>query len=168
MSTEVLATVSASAPRRVIGVAMLAALGALVLYLALQAGQGALWTVFLAVMGIGSIWLALRMWQATEATVILTAEGLHSSDGTVIAAIEDIAAVERGFLAMKPSNGFVIRTKTAGPRAWQPGLWWRLGKRVGIGGVTPGSQSKTMSEILAALLTDATLIDQMKNGPDQG
>lgn len=167
MSTEVLATVSASTPRRILGVAMLAALGALLLYLALQASQGALWTLFFVALGLGAIWLALRMWQATAASVILTAHGLHSSDGTLIAALDDIVVVERGVLAMKPSNGFMLRTKTSLPRGWQPGLWWRLGKRVGIGGVTPGGQSKTMSEILAALTTDKSLIEQIQNGQDQ-
>jgi hypothetical protein len=53
---------------------------------------------------------------------------------------------------MKPSNGFALKLKKARTRRWQPGLWWAIGRRVGIGGVTPGSHSKTMAQMLEALL----------------
>ncbi|MCP4820329.1 MAG: hypothetical protein GY883_14140, partial [Shimia sp.] len=53
---------------------------------------------------------------------------------------------------MKPSNGFAIKLKQSRGRRWQPGLWWSLGRRVGIGGVTPGAHSKEMAQMLEALL----------------
>ena len=45
----------------------------------------------------------------------------------------------------------MLKTRTPGPRVWRPGIWWRIGRRVGIGGVMPGHQTKAMAEILAAL-----------------
>jgi hypothetical protein len=48
----------------------------------------------------------------------------------------------------------MIHTVTRADRVWEPGMWWRLGKFVAIGGVTPGSQTKTMSEILSALVAE--------------
>ena len=72
----------------------------------------------------------------------------------MIALIDEIERVERGMFAMKPSNGFLLRLKSRRQRSWQPGLWWALGRRVGIGGVTPGSQSKVMAQMLEALLVE--------------
>ena len=68
--------------------------------------------------------------------------------------IEEVEALERGLFAFKPSNGFLIRTRAPKPRGWQPGLWWRVGRRIGIGGVTSAGQAKAMSEIMAALLLE--------------
>jgi len=134
------------------GVGMLGMVGALVIYVALSTPPSAGWLVFLLVVGLFAIWLAARMWQATQYHIELTEDELRSSDGNVIARVDDIKSIDRGFFAFKPSNGFLIKTKTPASRIWQPGLWWRFGRQIGIGGVTPGSQSRAMSEILAAMV----------------
>lgn len=152
MSSEVLATIEASAPRRVMGTAMLGAVGCILVYVAFSAPPSPAWLAFLLVVGAAALWLAVRMWQATVHRIELTEEELRCSDGQRIARVEEIEAIDRGFFAFKPSNGFLIRTSVQGERAWMPGLWWRAGRRIGIGGVTPGAQGKAMSEILAALL----------------
>lgn len=152
MTDEVLVTVEASGLRRVMGVTMLAVIGVTLLYVAASKPPSLAWLVFLLVVGLGALWLSVRMWQATLHKIELTEEVLRCTDGTVIAQVADIEAIDRGFFAFKPSNGFLIRTGTPGARIWLPGLWWRAGRRIGIGGVTPGSQSKTMSEILSAMI----------------
>ena len=152
MSSEVLATIEASAVRRGMGTAMLGAVGCILIYVAVSAPPSPAWLVFLLAVGAAALWLSVRMWQATVHRIELTAEELRCSDGQLIARVEEIEAIDRGFFAFKPSNGFLIRTGTQGARAWMPGLWWRAGRRIGIGGVTPGSQGKAMSEILAAML----------------
>ena len=82
----------------------------------------------------------------------------HPSDSTSVvppvAAWDDIARVERGAFALRPSNGFLLHLHAPGPRAWAPGLWWRLGRRLGVGGVTAAGQSKGMAEILTAMLVE--------------
>ncbi|KPD12720.1 hypothetical protein [Phaeobacter sp. 11ANDIMAR09] len=152
MTDEVLVTVEASGLRRVMGVTMLAVVGVALLSVAVSNPPSLAWLVFLLVVGLGALWLAVRMWQGTQYKIELTEEVLRCTDGTVIAQVSDIEAIDRGFFAFKPSNGFLIRTATPGARVWLPGLWWRAGRRIGIGGVTPGSQSKTMSEILSAMI----------------
>lgn len=149
---EVLASIEASQPRRVMGVVMLGGLGVLTLYLGASSPPSLGWLAFLIVVGVVSIWMAIRLWQATEHRIELTREMLRCSDGVEIARVADLAHMDRGFFAFKPSNGFLLRSEVAGPRVWYPGLWWRAGRRIGIGGVTPGSQAKAMSEILAALM----------------
>ncbi|QUJ75206.1 hypothetical protein KDD17_09235 [Sulfitobacter albidus] len=149
---EILATVAASPGRRVLGMVSLAGLGLLVIWLALSEQPAFLWRLFLLGLGAGAIWIADLMRRATASRIELTETELRDADGTVIARIEDIEAMDRGFFAFKPSNGFLIRTRVGAPRAWRPGLWWRLGRRIGVGGMTPASQSKVMSEIIAVML----------------
>jgi len=152
MSDEILVTVRASEVRRYMGVGMLGSVGVLVLYVALSTPPSVGWLVFLLAVGLSTIWLAARMWQATQFTIELTETELRCTDGNVIARIDDIENIDRGFFAFKPSNGFLIKTKTPASRLWRPGLYWRIGRRIGVGGVTPGSQSKAASEILAAMV----------------
>ncbi len=154
MQEEVLATVSASAPRRWIGVGMLVAVGALVIYVALASPPQIGWQVFLLVFGAAALWLAQRMWHVTEDSIELTPSGLRTGSGQVICKVEDIEQVDRSMFAFKPSNGFLIKTRTPAPNAWAPGLWWRLGRRIGIGGMTAATETKFMSEMLSAMLVE--------------
>jgi hypothetical protein len=160
MSSEILAVVEATPARRVIGVAMLGMLGALLLYVALNATPGLGALLFLIVCGCGSLWLSVRLWQSTLDRVELTEEELRTGSGEVIARVEDIESVDRGFFAFKPSNGFVVTLKQRSPRAWNPGLWWRLGRRVGVGGVTPGVQGKGMADMLSGLIAVRGIEDE--------
>ncbi|MGH1355590.1 MAG: hypothetical protein ACRBBS_10990 [Thalassovita sp.] len=152
-STEILATAQASAPRRWMGIGMLALLGGLLIYVAFVTPPATIgWQVFLLILGAASLYLAEKMRRATELVIQLSVNGLHDDTGAVIAALDEIAAVSRGTFAMKPSNGFTLRLNAGGARAWQPGVYWRWGRRVGIGGVLPGSQTKFMAEMLEAML----------------
>ncbi|WP_109468146.1 hypothetical protein [Albibacillus kandeliae] len=154
MDEKTLAVVAASPVRRVMGVSMLVMLGALSIYLALEAQPTPLWQALLIVLGVLVLWLGEKMRRATRTRVELTEEGLYDTDGTLIAKVADIEAVERGMLAFKPSNGMMIRTRTPGARAWRPGLWWRVGRRIGIGGVTPGQQGRMLADMLAAMIAE--------------
>jgi hypothetical protein len=150
---EVLATISASAPRRWLAVACLLGLAFLLIYIAFARPPALGWQVFLVVLGGGALWVAERMRQVTRRTIELTETELRDTSGAVLARVEEIEGIDRGFFAFKPSNGFLIRTKApSGPRVWNPGLWWRLGRQIGVGGVTPGSQTKIVSDILQGLI----------------
>lgn len=149
---EVLATVKASPGRRYLGIAMLSTLGLLMIYIAVTQAPALQWRVFLVVLGAVALWMADKMRTATATRIELTETELRDSDGTVVALITDIDGMDRGFFAFKPSNGFLLRTKASAPNVWRPGLWWRVGRRIGIGGVTPASQTKFMSEIIAVMM----------------
>jgi hypothetical protein len=151
----VLATISASALRRTIGVACLAGLGVLLVWLAADQPYSPPWRLVLLVFAGAVLWAAWRMYHATSRVVELTRRELRDSAGTLIARVADVEAVDRGFFAFKPSNGFLLRTREpAGPDAWHPGLWWRAGRRIGIGGMTPGAQTRVAADILAAMLAE--------------
>ena len=150
---EILLSIKASPGRHWMGVISMYLLGLLLIYVAFARPPSFGWLVFLLAFGCGSLWLAEKMRRATERVINLSEAGLHDDTGTVIAAIEDINKIDRGVFAFKPSNGFLIRLKTKDlPRRWEPGLWWRLGRQVGIGGVTAASQSKPVAELLQAMV----------------
>ena len=154
---EILAVMQASTGRRVLGVGCLAVLGALLIWVGLTRPFAAIgWQVFLILLGAAASWMADAMRRATAQRVELTRDGLRSSDGEAIVSIGDIETMDRGLFAFKPSNGFLLKAKTKAPARWRPGLWWRLGRRIGLGGVTPGHQSKMMAEMIAALMADRT------------
>ena len=102
--------------------------------------------------GGGSIWLAEQMRKATAGRLELTRSGLREQSGLEVVHLDNIKAVERGMFAFKPSNGFLIRThKPVGGRAWRPGLWWRMGRRIGVGGITSAGQAKFMADMMAVM-----------------
>ena len=154
---EILAEMRASPGRRVIGIGSLGGLGVLVLWIAFARPPELMWQVFLIVVGLAALWCADAMRRATASRVHLTRAELRDTDGTLLARVADIEAVDRGAFAFKPSNGFLVRLAERGPsNAWRPGLWWRLGRQIGVGGMTPGHQAKNMADILAALLETRT------------
>lgn len=152
---DVLATVVAAPGRRWMGVVSLYGLAVLLIYIAFARPPEFGFQIVLLVIGGAALWLADKMRRATTVKIELTREVLRQSDGALIAQVADVQSVDRGFFAFKPSNGFLVRTKTRqGGRVWQPGLWWRAGRQIGVGGVTPASQSKYMSEALSVLIAE--------------
>lgn len=161
MDNEILTTVRASALRRWFGVAVMGILGVMLVYIALVLPpKSFLWQAFLLMFGVAALVLADSTRRATGRVVELTRDGLRDSTGEMIAPLAEIAGLESGTFAMKPSNGFLVRLKTTRSRRWLPGLWWAVGRRVGIGGVTPGSQTKVMAQMLRALIAERDQEDQ--------
>ena len=73
MSSEILTTVQASAPRRLFGVTLNILLGLLLIYIALikpPAHVGL--QAFLVLMGATVLWLGQKMWYATQRVIELT------------------------------------------------------------------------------------------------
>lgn len=151
---EVLAIVAASAGRRFLGIGMLGFLAVMVLYVAVTSPPTIGWQIFLIVVGVSSLMIADAMRRSTSHQLELTRTELRDSGGIVLARVEDMIGIERGAFAFKPSNGFLLRLNVSGDRKWRPGLWWRMGKRVGVGGMTPGRQTKYMSEIIAVMIEE--------------
>ncbi len=152
---RVLAELKASVPRRIFALLVLVSLGVLLLYLGLATdGMALISRVFLICFGFSALWVAERLRRATGLTITLTEEDMHDSAGRVLAKIDEIKSVSRGTFAFKPSHGFSVRLIQPRPRVWAPGIWWRFGTRIGVGGVTAAPQAKTMSEILTFLVQD--------------
>ena len=145
--------IEASPIRRVLAVTIVAVLGILLVYLGATTPASLPWKGFLLIFGGVVIWLAERMFTATKSHLVVTEAGVEDSNGEVLAVFDEIKSVSHGTFALKPSNGFTLVLKQKkGPSAWRPGLWWRFGSRVGIGGVTSGHQSKPAAQMIEAMI----------------
>lgn len=152
-AARVIARLEPSGPRRAVGAAILAVLGSTLVWLALaHPPQVLALRMFLLGLGALLLWGTVRLWQATAQGLTLTAEALRCDDGTLVARIAEVREVGRGALAFKPSNGFLLLTDRPGPAVWAPGLWWRIGRRVGVGGVTDRAEARFMAETIAQLV----------------
>ncbi|MEM1130718.1 MAG: hypothetical protein AAGH83_09370 [Pseudomonadota bacterium] len=110
------------------------------------------WRPLFLVLGLACMLFGAWVWRATEVALLLTEDALTDSAGRQLCRVDDIVKVDRGTFAFKPSNGFVVHLRAAGPRAWAPGLWWRLGRRLGVGGVTSGTEARLMADMLTAIV----------------
>lgn len=145
----VYARVQASQARRILAYGVLFALGVLLIYLPLARPPDLVWTIFMLALGFYILWIAERLRRATLGAIELTDTDIRTHDGQVLAEMNEIAEVDRGVFAIKPSNGFTLILANKKPRGWAPGLWWRIGRRVGVGGVTSAGQAKFMAEQIA-------------------
>lgn len=154
-ASPVIATLTPRTSRRVVAAALQGLLGLILVWLgAILPEGGPLLRALLLLAGGLMLAGTLRLWRATAARIELTAEALSDSDGRVLARIEQIRAVDRGPFAFKPSNGFLLHLDARARRAWVPGLWWRVGRFVGVGGATPRNEAKAMAEAIALLIAE--------------
>ncbi|MBD3677113.1 MAG: hypothetical protein HUJ27_01785 [Rhodobacteraceae bacterium] len=155
MAEEIAARLTPTAFRRVFGVGMLALLGAMLLFFGFDGEDIAFgWRIVMILMGGGALAGAEMMRRATANSIELTDEELRDTSGVVLCRLDEIENVDRSAFAFKPSNGFVVVLKSPADMAWAPGLWWRMGRRIGIGGVTPVAHAKAMCEILTIKLSE--------------
>lgn len=108
--------------------------------------------LLLAILGVAATLAAVTLLRATDVTLTLDDAGLTDSRGRVLARLDEVVAVERGALSLAPTGGFVLRLATAGPAHWVPGVWWRVGTRVGVGGTTPRLKTREMAQLIEAML----------------
>lgn len=151
---DLLAQAKPSTGRRVIALVSLVGLGVVLLHAALTQPVDAGWRVALILLGLAFLALAELMRRSTGSSIELTSELLRDADGTVILRLDEIERIEMGYFAMKPSNGFLLKSRKPQPRGWRLGLWWRLGRRVGVGGMTPARETKYIAEVISAQLAE--------------
>lgn len=155
-SDEIIALITPSPLRRGIAVFFLAGLAGFLVLLAFRTLGGPFLSLFflLSMAGLAT-WMAVRLWQATATRLELTSEQLQSGSGEVLCRLDEIKSIDRGVFAFKPANGFVLRLKKRGrPRHWSPGLWWRMGRHIGVGGVTSSLEGRHMGELIAKNIAD--------------
>ncbi|MEM9798014.1 MAG: hypothetical protein AAF919_16090 [Pseudomonadota bacterium] len=148
-------TLRPSPARRSVGLMIQLGLGLLLLWIALAHPPEALsWRVFLLVLGGGALALSWRGWTGSAQAIVLDASGLRSETGEVIAPLSAVRKVDRSLFAIKPSNGFLVVLETPLGRAWRPGMWWRLGRHVGVGGVTGAAETKLVADTFSAMVAE--------------
>jgi hypothetical protein len=148
-----LISVKPSPPRLWFSVLSLSVLGALMLWIALAHPPAApAWRAVLLVGGAAIGWGGLSLLRLRERALMLTEAALIDSREGEICRIDDIAQVNRGVFAAKPARGFALRLARRGRRRWVPGLWWRIGRSVGVGGMTSAAETRVMAEMIEAMV----------------
>ena len=157
-ANPVLAELRISEARRLLAVVSLTLLGAILVYHGLSSPERGMGVrAFAIVLGTGCLWQAWQRYANPKNVVILTEEGLFDNAGDLVCTIGNIGSVDRGLFAFKPTNGFLIRLRKSESFRWTPGLYWRLGKRVGVGGATRSAEAKVMADILKTMISDPSL-----------
>ena len=150
---EVLAQITPNGARRVVAVGMTGLLGSLLLLIAgLRPPADLGWLLFLLLFGGGCLWLAWRMWTSSARIIELTRTELREAGGRVLCRIDNVARVDRGIFAFKPASGFLIRLKTPVGHVIAPGLWWRIGRTLAVGGVTARREAKEVADLISVIL----------------
>jgi hypothetical protein len=98
------------------------------------------------------LWGLARLHDAGGRALVLTDAGLSDTRAGPICAIADIRGVERGVFALKPARGFALRLAAPARRRWVPGLWWRTGRTIGVGGLTGSGETRVLAEMIAAMV----------------
>ncbi|MEL6959057.1 MAG: hypothetical protein AAGL89_08930 [Pseudomonadota bacterium] len=149
MTDTPIATLHATAIRRAFAYGAVFGLGALVILVAFWQPPAIGWQIFLIAFGAATLVVAERMRRATRVPLILSEGALSDGSGLELTTLDNIASVDRGAFAFKPSNGFILRLHRPVASGWAPGMWWRYGRRIGVGGVTAQGAGKFMAEQIA-------------------
>ncbi len=155
-SSEIIATLAPSPLRRLFGVSVLGLLALLILWSGATAPMAQLWRLSAVAIGLLAMAAAWHLWKATDRRIELRTGGIFDGGGRCLARMSDIASVDRGVFVAKPSNGFLVRLKTRHPVAWAPGLYWRYGRVLGIGGAPSGVSARAMADLLALRIAEAS------------
>ena len=105
---------------------------------------------FLLIPTIIFLWLCFRKFLKRYSKVgfLINQSGLFNLDGSVICEIGDIERIDVSPYTFKSANGFIVILKTKSSFKSIPGLYWRLGKRISIGGLVSKNESKFLSQTL--------------------
>ena len=156
--SETLAKLEPSLGRRWFGVIVLSFVGVTLAYFSFfQPPPTLAGKILLPLLAVAFLWQAQWNLRVTKTGLYLTKEGLFDGNGKQICALYNMVEVDRGVFAFKPSNGFLIRLYEAEPKSWAPGLYWRIGKRLGIGGATQPAQARAMADVIDILILERSM-----------
>jgi len=152
---EVLAGIRPQPARRVVAVGMIVVLGAIVLGVAIaRPPEFFAWMLFLVFFGAGCLWMAWSMWQATGVELELTRSELREVGGRTLCTLDNVERVDRGAFAFKPAGGFLVKLKQPVGVVYSPGVWWRAGRALAVGGVTARQDGKNVADMMIVMLVE--------------
>jgi hypothetical protein len=156
--TDVIVKIQPSIMRRMFAAIVLCLSGFVMINFAFSsATHSMLLKLILICLGLIFLWQAQVNFRTTDAAIVLKREGLFDAHGTLICSLSNIALVDRGWFSFRPSNGFLLRLHKPQSRKWVPGLYWCMGRRLGVGGSISPAQTKEMSDKILLLIQEKTL-----------
>ena len=94
------------------------------------------------------LWFIRFLKRYSKIGFLINQSGLFNLDGSIICKMDDIERIDISPYTFKSANGFIVILKTKSSFNLTPGLYWRLGKRISIGGLVSKSESKFLSQTL--------------------
>jgi hypothetical protein len=153
--SDVIIKIQPSVARRLFGVVILCMAALVMLNFAIGGtAQSVVLRFVLFILGVAFLWQAQANFRFANAALILKREGLFDDRGELICSLSNISKVDRSWFSFKPSNGFLIRLHQPAVRRWSPGLYWQIGKYLGVGGSISPAQTKEMSDKLLLLMQE--------------
>ena len=98
------------------------------------------------------LWFKRFLKRYSNVGFLINDTGLFNLDETIVCKMSDIARVDVSPYTFKSANGFIVLLKTQSSFKSIPGLYWRLGKRISIGGLVSKNESKFLSGALLRFL----------------
>ena len=95
-----------------------------------------------------ALWFKSFLNRYSKMGFLINQEGLFNLDKSLICRIDEIDQIDTSPYTFKSANGFIVILKTKNSFKTVPGLYWRLGKRISIGGLIAKNESKFVSSTL--------------------
>ena len=153
--SDVILKIKPSAGRRIFGIIILCLVAVIMMNYAFgDKAQSIVLRFILLLMAVVFLWQAQANLRFIGAALILKREGLFDDQGALICSLSNINQIDRGWISFKPSNGLLVRMHKPMALKWSPGLYWRFGKSLGIGGMVSPVLTKEMSDKLLLLMQE--------------
>ena len=101
-----------------------------------------------------ALWFKRFLKRYSKVGFQINSTGLYDLETNLICKIDDIHKVDVSPYTFKSANGFIVFSKTKSKFRSVPGLYWRLGNRISIGGLISKNESKFLSTTLLALIDE--------------
>lgn len=156
--TDLILELDVSPFRRLVGAGLVAGSGAVLTWQAFSAPPNGL-ILQLIIWALAALLLlsGLRLYKETGLSVRLYSDRLEDSSGEIITPLAEIARTERGMLAFRPSNGFLLILKSEASPRWRMGLWWRAGLRAGVGGALSARDTRKLADAIEQAIGQSVL-----------
>ena len=97
------------------------------------------------------LWLKRFLNRYSKIGFLINELGMFNLDESLIFKMDEIERIDVSPYTFKSANGFIILLKTKSSFKFIPGLYWRLGNRISIGGLVSKNESKFLSTTLLEL-----------------
>ena len=137
---------------KILGLTIFALLAFLIVSLSrLEKNISVLDMLLIPIIVVLGLWLKRFLNRYSKIGFLINELGMFNLDESLIFKMDEIERIDVSPYTFKSANGFIILLKTKSSFKFIPGLYWRLGNRISIGGLVSKNESKFLSTTLLEL-----------------
>ena len=114
--------------------------------------------LLIPILVISILWFRRFLSRYSKIGFVISTDGLFDLNMDLICTIDDIKKIDVSPYTFKSANGFIILLKTKSSFKSIPGLYWRVGKRISIGGLVSKNESKLLSGRLIEMFEKTSML----------